>query len=486
MTALSRRRFFGRFDMHMALLVTRREVRDSFRDWRIIIPIILLTLVFPFLATMTARVMFRFIEQYGASVIGDRIVPFMLLIVGFFPMSFSLVIALETFVGEKERKSLEPLLSTPLTNTQLYVGKVLAALIPPMITSYLGITVYLVGLLLVTEWVFSTELFIQIILLTTLQGIIMVAAAVIISSQTTSVRAANLLASFIIIPMAFLLQFEALVLFWGNTDGLWWLILALIVTAIIFFRMGIKVFNREELLGQDIDQLRLGWIGRQFWDRFSGRDVYGKLPGPLGWYKQLFAVLPSLKLAGGTVLAGLLGATILGIYLSKQYAVSGPLQSAFSSSEIAANTASMQLLFAQLPLAIFLQNLRVIILMAVIGIFTFGVTDIVIFALPWTIISYLAGQMANAGESPYLFILAGIVPHAILELPALILISALALRWHSTIMARPENGTIGENWITTAADFCRVTIGLSLPLLLAAAYVEAYITPRVMLLIYGS
>lgn len=50
------------------------------------------------------------------------------MVVGFFPASFSLVIALETFVGEKERKSLEPLLAAPLTNTQLYLGKMLAAL----------------------------------------------------------------------------------------------------------------------------------------------------------------------------------------------------------------------------------------------------------------------------------------------------------------------------------------------------------------------
>jgi len=485
MIAPGRRRFFGRSDMHMALLVTRREVRDSFRDWRIIIPIILLTLVFPFLATLTARVMFRFVEQYGATVIGNRVVPFMLLVVGFFPMSFSLVIALETFVGEKERKSLEPLLSTPLTNTQLYIGKVLAALIPPMATSYLGIIVYMVGLLLVTGWIFSTELFIQIILLTTIQGIIMVAAAVIISSQTTSVRAANLLASFIIIPVAFLLQFEALVLFWGNTRGLWWLILALMVVALIFFRMGIKVFNREELLGQDIDQLRLGLIGSRFWDRYTGRDVYGKVPGPLGWYKQLFIVLPVLKLPGATTLLGLIGAIILGIYLSGQYPISGSLQSRFSSSEIAANTASMQLLFAQLPLVIFLQNLRVVVVAAIIGIFTFGVTDIVIFALPWTIIGYLAGQMANAGENPIIFILAGVVPHAILELPALLLITALALRWHATIMARPEKGTIGENWIIKAADYCRLTIGLGLPLLFAAAFVEAYITPQVLVWAFG-
>ena len=54
----------------------------------------------------------------------------------------------------------------------------------------------------------------------------MVAAAVIVSSQATSVRAANLLVSFIIVPMALLIQFEAAALFWGNhvggCGGLFW------------------------------------------------------------------------------------------------------------------------------------------------------------------------------------------------------------------------------------------------------------------------
>ncbi len=78
--------------------------------------------------------------------IGTRTIPFLLMIVGFFPISISLVIALETFVGEKERRSLEPLLSTPLTNTELYIGKTLAAMMPPLLSSYGGMAVYLVSL----------------------------------------------------------------------------------------------------------------------------------------------------------------------------------------------------------------------------------------------------------------------------------------------------------------------------------------------------
>ena len=122
-------------------------MRDSFRDWRIIAPIVILTFLFPFLAQFVAGRFAAFVEGYGAAVIGTRTVPFLLMIVGFFPISISLVIALETFVGEKERRSLEPLLSTPLTNTELYIGKTLAAMIPPLVSSYGGMTVYLVSLI---------------------------------------------------------------------------------------------------------------------------------------------------------------------------------------------------------------------------------------------------------------------------------------------------------------------------------------------------
>ncbi len=56
-------RKFGRNDWRMAMVVTRREVRDSFRDWRIVIPIILLTIGFPALMNFTARRLLGFAQN---------------------------------------------------------------------------------------------------------------------------------------------------------------------------------------------------------------------------------------------------------------------------------------------------------------------------------------------------------------------------------------------------------------------------------------
>jgi uncharacterized membrane protein SpoIIM required for sporulation len=377
------------------------------------------------------------------------------------------------------------LLATPLSNTQLYVGKVLAAVIPPMLTSYLGIAVYILGLMIFANWVIGGEIFAQILLLTTLQGIIMVAAAVIVSSQTTSVRAANLLASFIIIPTALLLQVEAIILFWGNLRGLWWLILALFVTAVIFVRMGIQVFNREELIGQDIDQLRIGWIWWQFWHRFTARSADGRRAGIRTWYRQMFSVLSDLKAPSAVMLLGMVIGLVLGFVMATRIALPASSSAGLTGAEIAENTASMQLFFARLPVSIFMQNLRVLILAAFLGIVTLGVTDVLIFMLPWVVVGFLGGQVGAAGESSILFLLTAIAPHAVLEVPALVLVGAAALRWHSAVMGRPPTGTVSEKWLNNAADYCQIFFGLGIPLLLAAAFVEAYVTPQVILWVFG-
>ncbi|MCP4417320.1 MAG: ABC transporter permease subunit [Chloroflexi bacterium] len=487
MTAILNQSHPNKHDFYMTAVVARREIRDSFRDWRIIIPIFLLTLIFPALMNFTASRLLNFVADFGAEVIGNQLVPFLLLVVGFFPMSFSLIIALETFVGEKERKSMEPLLSTPLSNGQLYAGKMLAALVPPLAASYLGMAVYMIGLYFSIDWRPELQLLLQTVFLTTIQGIIMVAGAVVVSSQATSVRAANLLASFIIVPMAILIQAEAAALFWGNHSGLWWLILALTITAVVLMRMGLSLFNREELLGRDIDQIRLGWMIRQFWGYFSGRIqlANGRLPNPITWYKQTLAIVPGLLQPMGALLLALVGSAVIGTIMAQQLPFPEDLKTELSGQNMLTNLAGLEVFISALPLFIISQNIRVVLLQTILGIFTLGVLGVLIFMLPWGIISFIAMQFYMAGENPFQFLLGTVVPHAIVELPVLLLIAAAALRWQTATFAPLSNRSLGEVFIIRAAEFWRIFLGLGIPLLLLAALVEAYITPQVLRVVYG-
>jgi len=87
-----------------AWVIARREMNDSLRDWRILTPIIILTLIFPFLMDFTSRWATNWVAQFSNPILMERLNPFLLMIVGFFPISFSLIIALESFVGEKESR----------------------------------------------------------------------------------------------------------------------------------------------------------------------------------------------------------------------------------------------------------------------------------------------------------------------------------------------------------------------------------------------
>src|SRR5574341_2359165 len=143
MPSLHTRRWFMCDGLRMIWLVTRRELHDQFRDWRILFPLLVLTLSFPLLMNEVAKQAVSFFARYGTMLIADRLVLFSVLIICFFPITISLVVALESFVGEKERGTIEPLLSSPLENWHLYFGKLLVGIITPLTASYLSVGLYL-------------------------------------------------------------------------------------------------------------------------------------------------------------------------------------------------------------------------------------------------------------------------------------------------------------------------------------------------------
>ena len=469
--------------MNGTWIVARREIRDQLRDWRILTPIIILTLFFPLLMNFTAQQALEFVTRYGAPIIGERLIPFLLMIVGFFPISISLVIALESFAGERERLSLEPLLATPLTDGQLYFGKMIASLVPPLGAAYLGIIVYIVGLVWQINWRPDPQLLIQIVALTTIQAIMMVSGAVVISSQTTSVRAANLLSSFIIVPVAELIIGESLIMFWGRYNILWWLVLALGLIALVLARMGLRLFNREELLGREIDVFDLRLAVRRFWSAFRNHAKT-----PIDWYKgilthSLSGVKKPILITSGLLIIGY----IVGFQLAEQFTLPADFVTLSTINEETAVRFRDLSLFGQAGwLWIFSNNIRAIAIATILGTFTFGVLAEILLMAPIGIIGYFMGNIAFAGGNSLLFMIALVLPHAILEIPAAIIAGAAILQLGMAALSVPKGQSLSESWIIALAEWARLGIGLVLPLLLGAALIEAYITPRIALrLLFG-
>ncbi|NJP06658.1 MAG: hypothetical protein HC837_14020 [Chloroflexaceae bacterium] len=113
--------------------IVQRELSETLTDWRVLLPIFILTFVVPVGLVIGTGFAIDFIGDPRSI---SELVPFAILLVGFIPGSFSLITALESFVGERERNSLEALLSMPLVDRQLYIGKLISALATPLLTSF--------------------------------------------------------------------------------------------------------------------------------------------------------------------------------------------------------------------------------------------------------------------------------------------------------------------------------------------------------------
>jgi uncharacterized membrane protein SpoIIM required for sporulation/ABC-type transport system involved in multi-copper enzyme maturation permease subunit len=493
------RRSDWREQLALVVVLAKREIRDTLRDWRLVIPIALLTVIFPVILNFGVRIMMAYLRRYNAGLISTQAIPFMLLVIGFFPISFSLVIALETFAGEKERKSLEPLLATPLSSTQLYLGKTLAALLPPVVASLVGMGIYLLSLYLSMQYRPSLVLVFQILSLTIAEAMVMVSSAVIISSQTTSVRAANLLASFVILPVAFLVQGEALLLFWSLGETLWFVLLALLVCETLLVRMGIRIFNREEFLGREIDtlDLRRNWqLFRSFLSEpMSEGEPQLRRAGPQrrGMWSHLTAFYGRdlsrlLRIQRDPILVvvlSLVGAALLGGVLAWRHPFpTGSLRLGDITTESFGGFEGSALFPAFSASSVFTHNLRSLLLAAGLAIFTFGSFAVVLLMAPIAILGFMAAQVGIAGYNPVLFLAVFVLPHGILELPAATLATAAALRLGLSVVAPPPGMAVSQNWLQALAHFIKLFLLVVVPLLALAAVVEIYVTPALVVAVY--
>src|SRR5256885_3734201 len=237
-----------KLDRRKAALVAGRDLRDALSELRLIAAMVALTLAIPIASGSGVRALAAF---GGGTAVVNRLALVGAFFVVFIPASFSLVLALESFVGERERTTLEVLLSTPLREAEIYAGKVAAVLAVSLTLCYGGLIVYCLVAFPRLGY-FPIGILLALALSTICQVAAMVAGAVIISLNARTMRAANVMASFIILPMSVVLQVEAALILLGRAEFLWCFALLMTVLAVVLLRMGFNGFSREALLARDV------------------------------------------------------------------------------------------------------------------------------------------------------------------------------------------------------------------------------------------
>lgn len=173
-----------------------------------------------------------------------------ILLPGFIPPT----LASYSIVGEKTEKTLEPLLATPTTDTELFFGKIIASFLPCISITYLSALLFMFLINIFTydklQYFFFPNWNMGIILLLIVPFVILLSVEVnvLISSKTSDLRTASQLGALSMIPFLGLYFFIQTYLVEFNLLNLLILILFLFFIVITLFILTKSVFNREKIL----------------------------------------------------------------------------------------------------------------------------------------------------------------------------------------------------------------------------------------------
>ena len=170
------------------------------------------------------------------------------------PIIIPINIAAYSVVGEKTTRSLEPLLATPITTIELLVGKNLAAVIPAVLATWVGFTLFIIGAWIIVRSpnVISALLdpmwWIAIIVVGPLLAILSVNFSLMVSSRVNEPRVAEQLSALVILPVLALFFAQIAGLLIVNRQIVLLLCVILLILDIVMVYLAVRLFHRETIL----------------------------------------------------------------------------------------------------------------------------------------------------------------------------------------------------------------------------------------------
>ncbi len=271
-------------NMHKAWLVFKKDWLEIKRDKQVLAPILILPLIFSvvfpvillfissaptqnmqsndiselLIQNLPVEIQAQLAQFTEAQVMVYIMVlyffaPFFLII----PIMASSVIGSDSFAGEKERKTIEALLATPLSDSELLLGKILVSFIPAMLVTFVAFGVYATLVDVFTFGMFNGMLLlpnvnflVMVFGVTPTLALCSIGLTVVISAKVKGFKEAQQITAVLVLPV--------LALVFAQISGL--LVLGPLVLAafigllaavdVAIFHFGVKIFRREEILSK--------------------------------------------------------------------------------------------------------------------------------------------------------------------------------------------------------------------------------------------
>jgi len=172
------------------------------------------------------------------------------------PLMVSSVFAADSFAGEKERKTLEALIYTPLTDREIVLGKMLAAWIPAVIVAVGSFLAYSV-VVNVTGWPLMGRIFfpnwmwiVLVFWVAPAASAVGLSATILVSARVRTFQEAYQLGGVVVLPIIMLMfgQIAGILFFSVPVTALLGFVLWIIAGALLWF--AIRTLNRSEMIAQ--------------------------------------------------------------------------------------------------------------------------------------------------------------------------------------------------------------------------------------------
>jgi ABC-2 type transport system permease protein len=172
------------------------------------------------------------------------------------PLMFSSIIGADSFVGERERKTMEALLYTPSSDGTLFMGKILASVVPAILLSWFTYVVYII-VVNAASWPLFGSIWFPLpawwplmFWLTPAISLLGMAATVLISSRVkTFMEAYQLTGSLVLFVLLLMVGQLSGVLYLGVLSTFAIGTLVWVVDALLIY-IGIGTFNRTSLIAK--------------------------------------------------------------------------------------------------------------------------------------------------------------------------------------------------------------------------------------------
>lgn len=190
------------------------------------------------------------VQSFIVTFLGYFFTPFFLIL----PVMCSSIVASESFAGEKERKTIEALLYTPATDTELFLGKVLAAFIPALIITWVSFLGYIIVLnvggypLMGRIWFPLTNWYPLIFWVSPAISLLAIAATVLISSKVTTFMGAYQTSASLVVLVLALIAGQATGVLYLSTGISLLLGVGIWLVDVVLSWLAIRTFSRERLL----------------------------------------------------------------------------------------------------------------------------------------------------------------------------------------------------------------------------------------------